>query len=93
MYTTSIDYLVSLCAQFGNTEGFGKYSFVFAYLAFFSIIAEVMGAFVYYFMNFNLIIVVLLAAVVYVVMLSALKTFSKEEIEMTKIIIRSMKHL
>ena len=51
----------------------------------------VMGVFVYYFMNFNVIIVVLLAAVVYMVMLLALKTFSKEEIEMIKSIISSKK--
>ncbi|MGP8321297.1 MAG: oligosaccharide flippase family protein [Methanosarcinaceae archaeon] len=53
----------------------------------------VMGVFVYYFMNFNVGIVVLLAAVVYVIMLSALKTVSKEEIEMVKSIISSIKHL
>ena len=51
----------------------------------------VMGVFVYYFMNFNVIIVVLLAAVMYVVMLLALKTFSKEEIEMAKSAISSIK--
>jgi len=40
------------------------------------IAAVMMGAFVYHFMNFNVIIVVLLAAVIYRIMLLALKTFS-----------------
>jgi O-antigen/teichoic acid export membrane protein len=55
------------------------------------IAALVMGVFVYYFMNFNVLIVLLLAAVVYMVMLLALKTFSKEEVEMIKGIISSKK--
>jgi len=51
----------------------------------------VMGAFAYYFMNFNVILLVLLAAVVYIAMLLVLKTCPKEEIKMAKIIISSKK--
>ena len=50
-----------------------------------------MGAFVYYFINFNVIIVILLAAVVYMAMLLVLKTFSRAEIEMFKSVISSIK--
>jgi O-antigen/teichoic acid export membrane protein len=47
----------------------------------------IMGAFVYYFIDFNIFLLVPSAAVIYLVILLALKTFSKEDFDIVKKVI------
>ena len=50
-----------------------------------------MGAFVYYFIDINIISLIFLAGIVYLIALLALKTFSEEDIEIIKKIANSLK--